>query len=204
MDAETTTTTTEQTTQQTAAEGQSDTSKESPAIPNAEELAAKLAEANAKIEKLKLQNDKSSSEAAEYKKQLRSKLTAEEQAAEAKAEAERLAEEEKENMRKELNHMKAVNAYTSRVSEKSIEKLIEAVSDNDHAAVASIFDSEVREAVNKAVAEKQAEWMKSRPPVNAGTGEQSTVTKSQFEKMSYRERVDFKEKNPELYKKYTE
>ena len=199
--AENTTTTTEQ--QENVDQEQTTTQEKKTETPTVEELLAQVASERAEKEKYKNAFDKASSEAAQCKKQLRSKQTAEEQEAEAKAEADRLKNEKYENAMKELNHMKAVSAYKN-VSEKSIDKLIEAVSDNDHAAVASIFDSEVREAVNKAVAEKQAEWMKSRPPVNAGTGEQLTVTKSQFEKMSYRERVDFKEKNPELYKKYTE
>lgn len=142
--------------------------------PSIEELMSQLAKE--KAEKTKLQNsyDKASSEAAKYKKELRSKQTAEEQEAEAKAEAERLREEETENMRKELNHIKAVAAYKG-VSEKSIENLIEAVSEADHSAIATIIENEVKAAVAGA----KAEWMKTRPRVNIG-GEYSGMTKEQI------------------------
>ena len=62
--------------------------------PTVEELMAQLATERAEKEKYKSASDKASSEAAKYKKELRSKQTAEEQEAEAKAEADKLREEE--------------------------------------------------------------------------------------------------------------
>ena len=162
---------------------------------------AQLANERAEKEKYKNASDKASSEAAQFKKQLRSKQTAEEQEAEAKAEAEKLQAEKFEKMSKELNHIKAVNAYQKTISEeKNIETLIDAVADADHAMISSVIENEVQ----KRVKEAKAEWLKSRPPVNAGTGEESTITQEQFNKMNYHERVEFKSKNPELYKKFTE
>ena len=143
--------------------------------PTVEELMAQLATERAEKEKYKNRSDKASSEAAEYKKQLRSKQTAEEQEAEAKAEAQKIADEERESMRKELNHIKAVSAYKG-VSEKSVEKLIDAVSESDHTAIATIIENEKKAAV----AEAQAEWMRTRPRVNIGGGEYSGMTKDQI------------------------
>ena len=80
--ADVTTQTTE--TQTTEVSGQQIESKQ----PTVEELMAQLATERAEKEKYKNRSDKASSEAAEYKKQLRSKQTAEEQEAEAKAEME--------------------------------------------------------------------------------------------------------------------
>lgn len=74
--------------------------------PTVEELMAQLAAERAEKEKYKSASDKASSEAAKYKKELRSKQTAEEQEAEAKAEADKLRDEELESLRKELNHNK--------------------------------------------------------------------------------------------------
>lgn len=88
-----------------------------------EQMAAELAAIKAERDKLKASNDKISSEAANYKKQLRSKQTAEEQEAEAKAEADRIKDERLENAEKELNHLKAVNAYKG-IDEKSVESLL--------------------------------------------------------------------------------
>lgn len=169
--------------------------------PSVEELMAQLASERAEKEKYKNASDKASSEAAKYKKELRSKQTAEEQEAEAKAEAEKLQAEKFENMSKELNHMKAVNAYQKVIGDgKDIDSLIEAVADADHSLIATVIANEVQRQVKEA----KAEWLKSRPAINAGGGEESTVTQEQFNKMNYHERVEFKNKNPELYKKFTE
>ena len=127
--------------------------------PTVEELMAQLPTERAEKEKYKSASDKASSEAAKYKKELRSKQTAEEQEAEAKAEADKLRDEELESLRKELNHNKAVSAYKAITDEKVVETLIEAVSESDHNAIAAIIESQKKAAVKEA----QAEWFKSRP-----------------------------------------
>lgn len=195
--AEATTTETEST-KNTEQATETNTSEKTPTV---EELMTQLANERAEKERYKNASDKASSEAAAYKKQLRSKQTAEEQEAEAKAEAEKLQTEKFESMSKELNHIKAVNAYQKTISDdKSIEALIDAVADADHSMIASVIENEVQRRVKS----EKAEWLKSRPPVNAGFGEDSTITQEQFNKMNYHERVEFKNKNPELYKKFTE
>ena len=142
--------------------------------PTVEELMAQLATERAEKEKYKSASDKASSEAAKYKKELRSKQTAEEQEAEAKAEADKLREEELESLRKELNHNKAVSAYKAITDEKVVETLIEAVSESDHNAIAAIIESQKKAAVKEA----QAEWLKSRPQANSGA--YSSMTKEQI------------------------
>lgn len=134
--------------------------------PTVEELMAQLAQANADRDKYKSANDKLSKSEAEMKRQLRAKLSDEEKEAEAK----RLANEETENLRQELNRIKAVNAYKN-ISEKSVEALIAAVSDADHTAIADIIDREVKAAVK--VAENT--WMKSRPAIGANSYSSMTV-----------------------------
>ena len=148
--------------------------------PSVDELMAQLAAERAEKEKYKTANDKLSKEAADTKRQLRAKQTAEEQEAEAQAEAQRLAEEERENLRKENNRFKAMAAYKN-LDEKTVDKLLEAVSDADHATLAAIIEAEVQ----KAVKEAKAEWMKSRPPVNAG--QYSSMTKEQIMAISDRD-----------------
>lgn len=163
--------------------------------PTVEELMAQLASERAEKEKYKNASDKASSEAANYKKQLRSKQTAEEAEAEAKAEAERLQKEKYEEMSKELDHIKAVSAYKNISTEDAVEKLIDAVADGDHSAIAAIIQNEVKAAV----AIKEAEWMKSRPRVNVG-GEYSGMTKEQIMSISDRtERRKAIAMNPELF-----
>ena len=94
---------------------------------------------------------------------------------------------------KELNHMKAVSAYKN-VSEKSIETLIEAVAEGDHSAIATIIDNEVKAAVAAA----KAEWMKTRPTVNAG--KYSSMTREQIMAITDRnERLKAIAMNPTLF-----
>lgn len=162
--------------------------------PTVEELMAQLASAKADADRYKSANDKLSKESADYKRQLRAKQTAEEQEAEAKAEAQRLADEERENMRRELNHIKAVNAYKNITEEKTVEKLIDAVSDADHTAIATIIANECK----KAVAEAEAQWLKDRPPVQSGV--YSNMTKEQILAISDRsERLKAIAQNKNLF-----
>lgn len=169
--------------------------------PTVEELLAQLAAERAANAKNKQALDRALKEKGDVTKALRAKQTAEEQEAEAKAEAEKLQAEKFENMSKELNHMKAVNAYQKVIGNgKDIDSLIEAVADADHSLIATVIANEVQRQVKEA----KAEWLKSRPAINAGGGEESTITQEQFNKMNYHERVEFKNKNPELYKKFTE
>ena len=142
--------------------------------PSVEELMAQLATERAEKEKNKLALDKALKEKGDITKQLRAKQTAEEQEAEAQKEAQRLADEERDSMRKELNHIKAVNAYKSIPDEKVVENLIDAISDADHNAIAQIIENEKK----KAVAEAEQKWMKERPRVNHG--QYSSMTKEQI------------------------
>ena len=120
--------------------------------------------AKADVERYKNANDKSSKEAAEFKRQLRAKQTTEEQEAEARAEAERIANEEREALQKELNQIKAEKAYTAISDGKVVGKLIEAVSNANHTAIAEIIAKECE----KAVATAQQTWLDGRPEVNHG------------------------------------
>lgn len=162
--------------------------------PTVDELMAQLAAEKARADKNKLELDKALKENGSVKKALREKQTAEEQEAEAKAEAQRLADEERENMRKELNHIKAVNAYKNITEDKTVEKLIDAVSDADHTAIATIIANECK----KAVAEAEAQWLKDRPPVQSGV--YSNMTKEQIMAISDRsERLKAIAQNKNLF-----
>lgn len=167
-------------TENSAIENQQNVNQQGNNTPTVEELMEQLKQANADRDKYKSANDKLSKEAAENKRALRAKQTAEEQEAEAKAEAERATQEELERLRKELNHNKAVNAYKSIPDDKMVESLIDAVSDADHNAIANIMEKYATAKVKEA----QAEWLKSRPQVNAG--QYSSMTKEQIMAISDR------------------
>lgn len=152
--------------------------------PTADELMAQVAQLTLERDKFKSANDKLSKSEAEMKRQLRAKLTAEEQQAEEQAEAQRIRDEEFEAMKAELNHNKAVNAYKSISDEKMVESLIDAVSDADHNAIANILEKYASAKVKEA----QTEWLKSRPQANAGqyssmTAEQIMAIKDSDERL---------------------
>lgn len=151
--------------------------------PTEEELLAQLAEARAEAQKYQNKYNQASTEAAESKKALRAKQTAEEREAEEKAEAQRLADEEREAMRKELNHIKAMAAYKNIPDEKKVEALIEAIDEKDHASIAAFIE----DVKAKAVKEAKAEWQKSIPQPNFGTGEYSSMTIAEAMKIPDRE-----------------
>lgn len=162
--------------------------------PSIDELMAQLAAERAEKERYKTANDKLSKEAAETKRQLRAKQSAEEQEAEAQAEAQRLAEEEREALRKENNRFKAMAAYKS-FDEKTVDKWMEAVSEADHATLSAMLESEKQ----KAVKEAQAEWLKSRPNMNVG--QYSSMNKEQIMAIADRnERRKAMAQNMELFR----
>ena len=141
--------------------------------PTIAELQAQLAQLNAEKEQLRSSLTKSNSEAANYKKALREKQSAEEVEAAAKAEADKLQREELEALRKELNHNKAMAAYKEIQDEQVVQKLIDAISNADHASVAQIIANEC----NSAVARAEASWLDSRPRINAGVGDSGAMAK---------------------------
>ena len=142
--------------------------------PDVDALMAELAAEKAARLKDKAALDKALKEKGDLTKTLRAKMTASEQEEELKKEAERQREEELNSVKSELNHIKAVAAYKAISDEKIVEELINAISDADHAAIANIIENEKSKAVKIA----QAEWMKSRPPVNNGSG--VAMTKEQI------------------------
>lgn len=164
--------------QQTAQqEGQKETTQKPESqqeyAPSVEELVAKLAERDVEVQKLQNKNNALSSENAKQKQIIRASQTAEQREADEKAEALRLANEEKEAAQQELNHMKAIAAYKNIPDEKTVENLIAAVSESDHVSISVIIENEKA----KAVKEAKAEWQKSIPQPNFGTGEYSSMSK---------------------------
>ena len=130
------------------------------------ELLTQIAEMKAQLSKTKNALDKSLKEKGDITKQLRAKQTAEEREEEARKEAEREKNEKFAAMERELNHIKAVAAYRGKVADDKIDILIDAVTDNDHEAIANA----VQTAYERGKKDGQAEYLKNRPQVAAGSG----------------------------------
>lgn len=178
---------------------QTETNQETTEATGAADKDAEIARLKADLAKQKAATDKATKEAGDYKKQLRSKQTAEETAAEeAKAQQEALMQE-LETLRKE----RAVANTTA--------KILPIVS-NDSAAAAQIAEYLYgAEDVDAALAAIQKAWTAKEkalrlefgkiPAPGVGGSDGPTVTKAQLDSMSYMERVTFATEHPEEYRK---
>jgi hypothetical protein len=179
---------------------QNEQQNEPKAEPTIESLMAEIAQLKADGARNKTALDKALKEKGEITKLYRAKQTAEEQEAEAKKEA----EEQQKSYIAELETFKKTAEAKARyalqgMSEELAVKAAEAEIDGDMDALATIQ----KQYTETLIKQREAEWMKSRPQIQSG-GDESDISKAEFSKMGYQQRVEFKQKNPELYKKYTE
>ena len=146
----------------------------------------------------KEQLDKAASEAAAYKKQLREKLSADEQAQAERDEALRAMQTELETLRTE----KAVDLATKKWMGLGYS---EALATETAKAMVSGDTEKVFANHAKFIAEKEknlrAEMLKSTPAPPAGEGN-SGMTKAEFMKLSLPEKDAFAKEQPEQYKEF--
>jgi hypothetical protein len=142
--------------------------------------------------------DKKASEAAELSKQLKSKMSQEEQAAAKQAEALAAMQAELENLRAD----KAISEYTAQFlalgyGENLAKSTAEALHKGD---MATVFKNQ---AVFVAEREKsmKADLLKSTPVPPAGSGEKAP-SKEDFKKMNLVEKTKFAAEHPDLYKEF--
>lgn len=150
--------------------------------------------------KLKESLNKASSQAAEYKRQLKEKMSEAE-----KLEAERIEKDaEKDALLKSLLKEKDVSKYQAEFLKNGYDselalKSAEALADGDFTTVFANLKT-YTEGLNKSI---RAEVLRSTPAPQGGNDSTPSVTKEQFNKMSYNEMVKFKQTSPELYAEYT-
>ena len=140
--------------------------------PTVEELLTKLAQKDADYAKLKNSFDTTSSELSTAKKQLKAKMTAEEQIEEEK----RIADEAKDAEIKELKERFRTMDYSKRymgigMDEKTAETLSELTGDlPDVDKFFSALDKFVKAKIKTAGENAVQELIKSNPDIKAGTG----------------------------------
>ena len=140
--------------------------------------------------------DKKASEAADLSKQLKSRMTQDEQAAAQQAEALANMQAELENLRAE----KAISEFTAQFlgigyDEKLAKSTAEALHKGDMAVMFknhALFVTEREKAM-------KAELLRSTPTPPAGEGDKGT-TKEDLKKMNLAEQAKFAAENPERYK----
>ena len=136
-------------------------------VPTVEELTAQLATERAESAKNKAALEKALKETGDLKKQLRAKLTAEEQASEAQKELEEQQKEYISGLEKFQKQVLAEKRYVLQGMDADLAaKAAEAEIAGDMDELASIQKQHTDALLKSA----KAEWMKSRPQANIGTG----------------------------------
>ena len=142
--------------------------------------------------------DKKASEVAELNKQLKSKMTQEEQAAAKQAEAMAAMQAELESLRAD----KTISEYTAQFlslgyDEKLAKSTAEALHKGDMAVV---FKNQAAFVADREKSMK-ADLLKSTPVPPAGNGEKAP-SKEEFQKMNLLEKAKFATEHPELYNEF--
>ena len=159
-----------------------------------------LAEVIAENRRLKKSLDKAASEAAGYKKQYMSTKSEQEQAAIQKAEADAAVREELETLRRESQINKyAKNFMSLGYSETAATQAATAQYDGDMDTLFQLQKAQQAEFQKQV----RAQLMKDVPSPSVGSDEGISVTKEQFDKMTYTERLQLRVKHPNVYDQLT-
>lgn len=157
----------------------------------------RLSSENEKYKRLK---DQYSKESADWKHKYTETLD--------EAQKQKIANEEREsyykNLEREFNLGKLSNGLSKTISNNDVAKNIAGkMLDGDYDGVANAINEYFAnhdEELGKQFTEKLLKSNPTPPPSNANNGETS-VSKKEFDKMGYSERLALKEKDPESYKK---
>ena len=156
---------------------------------------------NTDAERLKAAVSKANSEAAELKRQLKARMTEDEQ-----KEAERAAKEaEKDALLESLKKDKTISDSKAKFlglgyDEKLAAETAKALADGD---MDKVFANQQIHIENVKKAERAAALASDQKPP-AGSGGATNITKEQFDAMGYSERLKLHNEQPELFKQFTE
>ena len=154
-------------------------------------------DSSAEIDRLKAALSKSNSEAADYKKQLREKMSAEELKAKEDAEKwDELIKERDALLREKTVAGHKANYLALGYDEKLATETAEAMANGE---IEKVFANQKKhlETVEKKI---RADVLKDTPKPEGGKGSEA-LTKEQFSKMSIAEQFKFSTEHPEEYKK---
>ena len=176
-----------------------------PDTPKVEDLLSELAQLKADMARNKNALDRALKEKGEITKRLREKQTAEEVEAEARAEAEaERAEREAEKDRKIAQYEARAMFAEMGLQGDDLETAINAKIDGDEKTVYSVIVKYFENKFESALKTKESEWLGNRPQVNVGVGESTTLTKEQFDNLSYKEKVELYNTDRETYNRLSE
>lgn len=156
-------------------------------------------DSSVELEKLKTALSKSNSEAADYKRQLKEKMSADEIKAKEDAERQEKLQKDYDELVKKVaiseNKAKLLSlGYDDALATETAEAMANGELDKVFANQKKHLD-----AVEKKI---RSDILKDTPKPNGGNGNK-TITKEDFDKMTYSERVKVYEENPEIYNDLT-
>lgn len=167
--------------------------------PDTAELDKRIKQLEAENEKLKQSVTNASADASKWKKQLQEKMTAEEKAKAEQEAASAAMQQELELLRKERNVANHKAQLTAIGFDESLaQSTAEAIDAGD---TAKLFDG-IRKFIESHDKELRAKALISNPVLSGGTAKK-TMSKAEFDKMGYTDRVKLYQEDPELYKEMT-
>ena len=87
---------------------------------------------------------------------------------------------------------------------QDLETAVNAKIDGDEKTVYSVIVKYFENKYESALKTKESEWLGNRPQVNVGVGENTTLTKEQFDNLTYKEKVELYNTDIETYKRFSE
>lgn len=160
----------------------------------------------AELERLKVENGKlknaqsnASADASKYKKQLQERMSEQERAAEETKELIASLKAENERMKRETEVAARTATYVGLGFDEVTAKTAAEAYGNDH----DVFSDALKTFLAAHDKALLADKMRSTPRPGTGAAERA-VTKEQFDKMGYTDRLKLFNEQPELYKKLNE
>ena len=161
-----------------------------------EELKAELNRLKEENGKLKNAQSNASSDAAKYKKQLQERMSEQEKAENATKELIEQLKADNERMKREQEVAVRTAAYVGIGFDGTLAKQAAEAYGSDHDSFMASFKAFLT-AHDKALL---ADQIRATPRPGAGAVDKPSVTKEQFDKMNYSERLKLYEEQPDLYK----
>lgn len=166
---------------------------------DASELEARIKALEAENGKLKQSVTNASADASKYKKELQARMTEEEKTKAEQEAANAAMQKELELLRNERNVANNKAQLTAIGFEETLaQETAEAINSGDHA---KLFDG-IRKFIASHDKELSAKALMNNPVLSGGEAKK-TMTKAEFDKMGYTERVKLYNEDPELYKEMT-